>query len=163
VVGKGVAAHYRDCTVGSTIRFGRGTWTVVGIFDGAGSSFESEIWADVHDVQADTQRGAYYATARLKLAPGADGTAMIRRLADDPQINLQAQTETEYYKDQSVVANQLRVLGMVVAVIMGVGAMFAAMNTMYASVAARTAEIGTLRALGFAPGAVLGSFLLESL
>ena len=163
IVGKGLQGHYRNCTVGSTLHFGRGDWKVVGLFDAAGSSFESEIWADIHDVQADSQRGAYYAIARLKLQPGADQNALITRIADDPRINLQAEPETQYYQDQSVVANQLRMLGMIVAVIMGIGAVFAAMNTMYASVSARTAEIGTLRALGFSPRAVLGSFLIESL
>ena len=97
------------------------------------------------------------------MAPGTDVNAIISRIADDPRINLQAQTETDYYKDQSVVANQFRALGMMVAVIMGIGAVFAAMNTMYASVLARTTEIGTLRALGFRRKAVMGSFLLESL
>jgi putative ABC transport system permease protein len=97
------------------------------------------------------------------MLPGTEVDALIRRIADDPRINLQAQTETDYYKDQSVVANQLRALGMIVAIIMGIGAVFAAMNTMYAAVSARTTEIGTLRALGFRPSAVLGSFMLESL
>ena len=163
VVGKALVGRYANTKVGSTMRFGRGNWKVVGIFDAGGSSFESEVWADVHNVQDDTQRGAYYACARLKMAPGTDVDALIHRIADDPRINLQAQTETDYYKDQSVVANQLRALGMIVAVIMGIGAIFAAMNTMYAAVSARTTEIGTLRALGFRPGAVLGSLLLESL
>jgi putative ABC transport system permease protein len=163
IVGKGLVGRYKDCTVGSMLHFGRGTWKVVGVFEAAGSSFESEVWADVHNVQDDTQRGAYYADVRLKLLPGADVAALVRRIADDPRINLQAETEADYYADQSVVANQLRVLGMIVAIIMAVGAIFGAMNTMYAAVAARTAEIGTLRALGFTPNAVLGSFLLESL
>ena len=163
IVGKGLVGRYKNCAVGSTLHFGRGDWKVVGMFEAGGSSFESEVWADIHDVQADSQRGAYYAIARLKVAPGADEKALVNRIADDPRINLQAETEEQYYKDQSVVANQLRWLGMIVAVIMGVGAVFAAMNTMYASVSARTAEIGTLRALGFTPSAVLGSFLLESL
>jgi putative ABC transport system permease protein len=163
IVGKGLHGRYKNCSVGSTLHFGRGDWKVVGMFEADGSSFESEVWADIHDVQADSQRGSYYAIARLKLAPGADDKMLIARIADDPRINLQAEPESQYYKDQSVVANQLRVLGMIVAVIMGIGAVFAAMNTMYASVSARTSEIGTLRALGFTPGAVLGSFLLESL
>jgi len=106
---------------------------------------------------ADSQRGAYYAIARLKLQPGADDAVLMKRIADDPRINLQAETEAQYYKDQSVVANQLRPAGVIVAIIMGIGAIFAAMNTMYASVSARITEIGTLRALGFTPGAVLGS------
>jgi putative ABC transport system permease protein len=163
IVGKALVGRYPDTALDSTMHFGRGDWKVVGIFDAGGSSFESEIWADVHNIQDDTQLGASYASARLKMAPGTNADALIRRIADDPRINLQAQTETDYYKDQSVVANQLRALGMIVAVIMGIGAIFAAMNTMYASVSARTAEIGTLRALGFRPRAVMGSFLLESL
>lgn len=163
IVGKALLGRYANTSVGSTMHFGRGNWKVVGIFDAGGSSFESEVWADIHNVQDDTQRGAYYACARLKMVPGTEVDALIRRIADDPRINLQAQTETDYYKDQSVVANQLRALGMIVAIIMGIGAVFAAMNTMYAAVSARTTEIGTLRALGFRPGAVLGSFLLESL
>ena len=163
IVGKALVGRYANTRVGSTMHFGRGNWKVVGIFDAGGSSFESEVWADIHNVQDDTLRGAYYACARLKMLPGTDVDALIRRIADDPRINLQAQTESDYYKDQSVVANQLRALGMIVAIIMGIGAVFAAMNTMYAAVSARTTEIGTLRALGFRPGAVLGSFLLESL
>jgi ABC-type lipoprotein release transport system permease subunit len=163
IVGKALVGRYANTKVGSTMHFGRGNWKVVGIFDAGGSSFESEVWADIHNIQDDTQRGAYYACARLKMVAGTDVEAFIHKIADDPRINLQAQTETDYYKDQSVVANQLRALGMIVAIIMGIGAVFAAMNTMYAAVSARTTEIGTLRALGFRPGAVLGSFLLESL
>ncbi len=162
IVGKGLVGRYRDCTLGSTLHFGRGTWQVVGIFAAGGSSFESEIWADIHNVQDEARRGAYYASARLKLVPGADVAALTRRIADDPRINLQAETEAEYYKDEAVVARQLRALVMVVAVIMAIGAVFGGMNTMYAAVAARGTEIGTLRALGFAPGAIMTSFLLES-
>ena len=163
VVGKGLEGRYANTQIGSTLKFGRGNWKVVGIMAADGGSFESEVWGDIHNVQDDAQRGAYYADVRLKLAPGADTDALIRRLADDPRINLQGQTEAEYYKDQAVVANQMRVLGMIVAVIMAVGAIFGAMNTMYAAVSSRTTEIGTLRALGFAPIAVMTSFLLESL
>ena len=163
IIGKGLVGRYANTALGATMQFGRGEWKVVGIFDAGGSSFESEIWADIHNLQDDAQRGAYYACARLKVGVGTDIDKLIRRIADDPRINLQAQKETDYYKDQSVVANQLRALGMVVAMIMGIGAVFAAMNTMYASVSARTTEIGTLRAIGFRPDAVMGSFLLESL
>lgn len=163
IVGKGLLGRYRNTSLGSTLHFGRGNWKVVGIFSAAGGSFESELWADIHNVQDDAQRGAYFADVRLKLAPGADSAALIRRLADDPRINLSAQSEPDYYRDQAVVASQMRMLGMVVAAIMAIGAIFGAMNTMYASVSARTSEIGTLRALGFAPWAVMTSFLLESL
>jgi putative ABC transport system permease protein len=163
IVGNALLKRYANTAIGSTMRLGRGTWKVVGIFEAGGSSFESEVWAGVHNVQDDTQRGAYYASVVLKMAPGADTAALIRRLADDPRISLQGETEPDYYRDQSVVADQLHKMGMLVAVIMAVGAIFAAMNTMYAAVAGRTQEIGTLRALGFSPSAVMGSFLLESL
>jgi ABC-type lipoprotein release transport system permease subunit len=163
MVGAGLVNRYRDCVLGATLGFGRGTWKVVGIFAAGGSSFESEVWGDIHNVQDEARRGAYYSCARLKLISGADVAALTRRIADDPRINLQAQTESDYYKDEAVVARQLRALMMVVATIMAIGAVFGAMNTMYAAIAARTGEIGTLRALGFGPGAVMASFLLESL
>ena len=163
IVGKGLVGIYANCALGETVHFGRGTWQVVGIFEAQGSSFESEIWGDIHSVQDEAQRGAYYASARLKLAPGANAGALIQRIADDPRINLQAQSESAYYNDEATVANQLRKLVLLVAVIMGIGAIFGAMNTMYAAVAARTVEIATLRALGFGPGAVMLSFLTESI
>jgi putative ABC transport system permease protein len=163
VVGTGLVNRYKDCALGATLHFGRGAWKVVGIFAAGGSAFESEVWGDLHAVQDEARRGAYYACARLKLIAGADVAALTRRIADDPRINLQAQTESDYYKDEAVVARQLRVLMTVVAAVMAVGAIFGAMNTMYAAVSTRTAEIGTLRALGFGPGSVMVSFLLESL
>src|SRR5262249_1043140 len=163
IVGKGLTHRYSNCALGARLHFGRGTWQVVGIFAARGSSFESEIWGDIHNVQDEAQRGAYYACARIKLAPGANAAALIRRIADDPRINLQAQSEAAYYHDEASVADQLRKLILLVAVIMGVGAIFGAMNTMYAAVSARTVEIATLRALGFSSSAVMLSFLAESI
>jgi ABC-type lipoprotein release transport system permease subunit len=163
IVGRSLIGRYRDCAVGATLHIGRGAWKVVGIFAAHGSSFESEVWGDLYQVLQDTQRGNYYTTVRLKLAPGADTAALIRRIADDPRINLLAESEADYYRDQAITADRMRGLGMVVAVIMAIGAIFAAMNTMYAAVSARTTEIGTLRALGFSRGAVMLSFLVESL
>jgi putative ABC transport system permease protein len=133
------------------------------VFDAGGSSFESEVWGDVHSLQEDANRGTVFNSVRLKLAPGADADALVQRMADDPRINLQAETESDYYREQSAVANQVRVLGLLVAGIMAFGAIFAAMNTMYAAVSSRTTEIATLRALGFRPAAIMTSFLLESL
>lgn len=163
IIGKGLVGRYPGCNLGSSLHFGRRSWSVVGIFEADGSSFESEVWGDVHSIQEDANRGPVFNSIRLKLTPGADTSALIQRIADDPRINLQAETETDYYREQSAVANQVRVLGMLVAGIMAFGAIFAAMNTMYASVSARTTEIGTLRALGFRPAAILTSFLFESL
>src|SRR5215469_1923306 len=163
IIGKALVGRYRGFNLGSTLRFGRRSWRVVGIFEAGGSSFESEVWGDVHSLQEDANRGTVFNSIRLKLAPGADVSELIQRMADDPRINLQAETEADYYREQSAVANQVRALGMLVAGIMAFGAIFAAMNTMYAAVSSRTTEIATLRAIGFRPWAILTSFLTESL
>lgn len=163
IIGKALVGRYPGCRLGESLRFGRRSWTVVGVFEAAGSSFESEVWGDVHSLQDDANRGTIFNSIRLKLGTGADVPALVERMAQDPRINLQAETEVDYYREQSEIANQVRALGMLVAGIMAFGAIFAAMNTMYAAVSARTTEIGTLRALGFRPRAIMTSFLLESL
>jgi ABC-type lipoprotein release transport system permease subunit len=162
VIGKLLLNQYPGCSVGSDLRMGRRTWKVVGVFEADGSSFESEVWADLHSLQEDSRRGSAFNTIRLKLVPSTDINALVRRVAEDPRINLQARTESEYYREQSAIAANLRVLGLLVVGIMSFAAIFAAMNTMYAAVSARTTEIGTLRALGFSPRSILASFLLES-
>jgi putative ABC transport system permease protein len=163
IIGRGLVGRYPGFTLGSRIHIGRRFWTVVGVFEARGSSFESEVWGDVHSLQEDANRGVVFQSIRLEVAPDADVPALIQRIADDPRINLQAETESDYYQEQSAVARQLRLLGLLVAGIMSIGAIFAATNTMYAAVSARTTEIGTLRALGFTPDAIMASFLLESL
>jgi putative ABC transport system permease protein len=162
IIGRALVGRYPGCRLGSSLHFGRRSWTVVGVFEAGGSAFESEVWGDVHSLQEDANRGTVFNSVRLKLAPGANPATLIQRIADDPRINLQAETESDYYREQSVVANQVQLLGMLVAGIMGFGAIFAAMNTMYAAVSARTTEIATLRALGFRPAAIMSSFLIES-
>lgn len=162
VIGKRLVGRYPGAQLGESLRLGRRVWRVVGVFAAAGSSFESEIWGDLHSLQEDARRGAVFNSIRVKLVPGADVAGLLQRISDDPRINLQAESETDYYREQSVFAANLRMLGLVVAGIMALSAMFAAMNTMYAAVAARTTEIGTLRALGFSPRAILTAFLTES-
>jgi putative ABC transport system permease protein len=162
MIGKLLLNQYPGCSLGSDLKVGRRAWKVVGVFEAGGSSFESEVWADLHSLQEDARRGSSFNSIRLKFVPGCDIHSLVERIADDPRINLHAQTESEYYKEQSAIAANLRVLGMLVAGIMAFAAIFAAMNTMYAAVSARTTEIGTLRALGFGPGAILASFLVES-
>ncbi len=162
IIGKLIVNQYAGCSLGSDLKVGRRTWKVVGVFESGGSSFESEVWADLHSLQEDSRRESTFNSIRLKLVPGADVHALIQRVADDPRINLQAETESEYYSEQSSIAASLRVLGLLVAGIMAFAAVFAAMNTMYAAVSARTTEIGTLRALGFSPAAIMTSFLAES-
>jgi len=160
VVGTGAARRY-GLRVGGVADFGRRQWTVVGIFDSGGTAFDSEIWAHVNDVQDDTRRQGYSAV-RLAVAPGVDPTEVIRRIDRDGRFTLEAKPETVYYEEQAETANALYVLVLTLAVVMATGATFGALNTMYAAVANRTAEIGTLRALGFGRGAILLSFLAES-
>jgi putative ABC transport system permease protein len=162
IIGKLLLNQYPGCSLGADLKVGRRMWRVVGVFEAGGSSFESEVWADLHSLQEDARRGSSFSSIRLKLVPGADVHSLIQRCADDPRINLQAETESEYYKEQSEIAANLRVLGLFVAGIMACAAIVAAMNTMYAAVSARTTEIGTLRALGFSPLAIMTSFLAES-
>ncbi len=162
IIGKLILNQYPGCSLGADLKIGRRIWKVVGVFESGGSSFESEVWGDLHSLQEDSRRGSSYNSIRLKLVPGADVHSLIQRCADDPRINLQAKPESEYYKEQSAIAANLRVLGLSVAGIMAFAAIFAAMNTMYAAASARTTEIGTLRALGFSPLAIMTSFLAES-
>jgi ABC-type lipoprotein release transport system permease subunit len=161
VIGVGAARRYR-LGVGSAIELGRRRWTVVGIFDSGGTAFDSEIWADVADVQDDTRRQGY-SGIRLTVAPGSDARDLARRIESDGRYTLEAKPETTYYAEQAETARSLYVLVLTLATVMGIGATFGALNTMYTAVASRIAEIGTLRALGFGRGAILLSFLLESL
>ncbi len=161
VVGSGAARRY-GLGVGSTVELGRRRWTVVGIFDSGGTAFDSEIWADVTDVQDDTRRQGY-SGIRLTVAPESDARTLIRRIEADGRFTLEAKPETVYYAEQAETARSLYVLVLTLATVMGIGATFGALNTMYTAVASRVAEIGTLRALGFGRGAILASFLAESL
>jgi ABC-type lipoprotein release transport system permease subunit len=162
VIGRGTMLRYAPGGVGTQLAFGRRRWTVVGVFDAGGTAFDSEIWADVNDVQDDTRRQGF-SGLRLRIAPGADPRALVRRIEADGRFTLEAKPEVAYYEEQAETANTLYVLVLTLAVVMSTGAVFGALNTMYAAVASRTAEIGTLRALGFGRGAILASFLTESL
>jgi len=162
VVGKGVMGRYRGATLGSELEFGHGRWKVVGILESGGSSFESEVWVDVRELANDAKRPFPYSGIRLRTANGADMAALARRINDDPRFALEAQPETAYYSKQAESANALYVLVIGIAVLAGIGAGFGAANTMYAAVQARTAEIGTLRAIGFSRGSILWSFQVEA-
>jgi ABC-type antimicrobial peptide transport system permease subunit len=163
VVGRGVEGRYQGAQLGETLEFGRGRWKVVGILESGGDSFESEVWADVRELGNDAKRPFPYSSLRLAVAPGADRDALVRRIDDDPRHALEAQPEPAYYAKQAESANTLYVLVVGLAVLAGVGAVFGATNTLYAAVQARTAEIGTLRAIGFSRASILVSFLAESL
>ena len=163
VVGRGVVGRYEGATLGSELSFGRGRWRVVGILDAGGSSFESEVWVDVRELANDAKRPMPYSGIRLRAAAAADLAPLQRRIADDPRFALDAQPESDYYAKQSESANSLYVLVVGIALLAGIGAGFGASNTMYAAVLARTAEIGTLRALGFSRASILSAFQIEAL
>jgi putative ABC transport system permease protein len=163
IVGTGVAGRYAGAAVGETVKFGRGTWKVVGRFESGGDSFESEVWADVRELSRDAKRPLPYSGFRVRATPGTDLDALIRRIDDEPRWALEAQRETEYYAEQSESADALYLIVIGLAVLSGIGAICGATNTLYASVQARTAEIGTLRALGFSRATILSAFLFESL
>jgi ABC-type antimicrobial peptide transport system permease subunit len=162
VVGKGVMGRYQGATLGSELLFGHGRWKVVGILESGGSSFESEVWVDVRELANDAKRVFPYSGLRLRVADGADMAALERRIDDDPRFALDAQPETDYYAKQAESANSLYIFVIGIAVLAGIGAGFGAANTMYASVQARTGEIGTLRAMGFSRGSILWSFQVEA-
>jgi ABC-type lipoprotein release transport system permease subunit len=163
VVGRGVAGRYVGAALGETLEFGRGRWRVVGVFESGGSSFESEVWAGARELANDAKRVMPYSSFRLRVADGADMDALARRIGADPRHAIEAQREVDYYAEQGESARTIYVLVVFVAVLAGIGAVLGATNTLYAAVQARIAEIGTLRALGFSRGAILRSFLIESL
>jgi ABC-type antimicrobial peptide transport system permease subunit len=163
IVGRGVTLRYPGAVVGSDLRFGRGIWKVVGEFEAGGSAFESEIWVDVRELANDAKRVMPFSGFRVRVAPGADMDALARRIGEDPRYALEALPEVEYYEEQAESANTLYVIVVGLALLAGIGAVFGAANTMFAAVQARTAEIGTLRALGFSRASIVTAFLLESL
>jgi len=162
LVGRGVAARYPGAVLGGDIRFGRREWKVVGILDAGGSSFESEVWVDATDLWNDANR-AVYSGLRVKLASSTEAASFVRRVESDGRLALEAKPEIDYYREQSESSSFLFGLTAGLALIMGVGASFGAMNTMFAAVSSRTTEIGTLRALGFSQRSILVSFVSESL
>ena len=160
-VSKAISARFQNCGLGDRIKFAKGYWTVVGIFDAGHSAYNSEIWTDVNDLAQDFDRTDYSDVMVRARNPAA--IQAIQSEADtDRRLHLKTETEREYYAAQTSTAAPIRALGIFIAVLMALGASFAAMNTMYAAVARRTREIGTLRALGFSRRSVLISFVLES-
>jgi putative ABC transport system permease protein len=141
VVGVGVRGRYVGAELGGHIEFGRRRWTVVGVFDSGGKAFDSEIWADVTDVQDDTRRSGY-SGVRLTIDPSTDFATLKRRIEDDGRFALEAKPETDYYREQADTTQTLYVLVLTLAVIMATGAVFGALNTMYAAVASRSASRG---------------------
>src|SRR5581483_5556446 len=161
VVGSSIARKSPQAHLGGTMQFGGGSWQIVGIMDGGRSMSSSEIFADLNQVSSDYKRHDYLSSALVEAEPGALDT-LARSITDDRRLNVLVRPEREYYAEQMTSAGPVQFMGTFVAIIMAVGSAFAAMNTMYAAVARRSSEIGTLRVLGFTRASVLASFLVES-
>jgi putative ABC transport system permease protein len=162
MVSRTLAARFRDLGLGDRVRLGKSTWTVAGYFDATGTAHDSEIWADVHELAEDFDRTMYSAVLLRPTDPGA-GARLIAAINEDQRLHMRAMTERAYYMEQTKSSRPIKALGTFLAGVMAIGACFAAMNTMYAAVATRAREISILRTLGFPRGAILASFLIESL
>ncbi|MDN5935393.1 MAG: ABC transporter permease, partial [Nitrosospira sp.] len=163
IAGRSVAERYRGAGVGETLRFGQRVWTVVGIMDAGKTGFDSEIWGDVDQLMQAFRRPTY-SSVILKLNDPAAFSQFKMRIENDPRLTLEAKRESVFYAEQSqLLANFIRYLGMMLSITFSIGAIIGAMITMYASVANRTAEIGTLRALGFRRKNIMFAFLVEAL
>ena len=165
VVGRNVDKTYAGLSMGDSVKFGGGTWRVVGVFDAGGSAFDSEVWCDSHVLNQIYHRPEnIYQSLTVHL----DSAGALQQFKDaataDPRLTVDVSPEIEYYAKQSrTLTTLIVVLGGIVAVVMGIGAVFGALNTMYSAVAERSREIATLRALGFGAGSVVLSFMIEAL
>jgi len=163
VVGKSIAKRHTNASIGSKLHFGRGDWEVVGVMDAGKGTANSEIFADLNQMSGDFNRRDGLSSALVRASDPVAVEALINRINDDRRLNSTAQTEKAYLDAQTASAAPVQYLGMFVSLIMAVGSSFAAMNTMYAAVARRGREIGTLRILGFSRSGILTSFFIESL
>ena len=163
MLGRSTVGRYKGARVGDSISIARRQWLVVGIFDAGGSGFDSEVWADADQI-ADASRRTGYSIVTVKLKDPSEFDGLRATVDADPRWNLEAKREDRFYEEAAgPMATFIQVLGTVIAVFFAFGATLGAMITMYAQVATRVREVGTLRALGFRRRAVLGSFLVESL
>ncbi len=163
VVGSSVARQFAGVELGQQLSFAGRQWTVVGVFDAGKTAFDSEIWGDVEQMMQAFRRIAY-SSVIARLADPGSFDALKARLDEDPRLKVDIKRERRFYEDQSAsLSNFITLLGMALSIIFSLGAMIGATITMYAAVATRTAEIGTLRALGFQRSSILVAFLAESL
>ena len=164
IAGRGAVAEFQGVEVGSTIRIRNSEWTFVGMFEADGSVYESEVWTDLATAQSEFRRGGSVSSMRVRLVSPDVASVLSKRAEEDPRLDLTLTSEDEYFRNQSEGMTALiENFGYAVAVIMAIGAIFAALNTMYTSVATRTVEIATLRALGFGSAPVVVSVVIEAL
>jgi ABC-type antimicrobial peptide transport system permease subunit len=163
IVGRRLSERFPDLRLGSELEVGRLTFRVVGIYEAGGSSFDSEVWGAADDLASAFRRAGYFSSALVRAPSEAEASALIQRIESDQRLNLQALTESDYYARQTAATTrQFVFLANALAVIMAIGACFAAANTMYAAVSARTREIATLRVLGFRRRNITAAFVLEA-
>lgn len=163
LVGRAAQSEFQSLDVGADVRFGQTTWTVVGVFDAGGSVSESELWTDLRVLQAMYRRGTSVQSVRVRLERPEAIEEFKQALADDPRVDVDVMSEKAYYSSQAAPLSRfIRMVGYPLTVLMGIGAVFGALNCMYASVSVRGKEIATLRALGFGPLSVLVSTIIES-
>ncbi|RQO60415.1 multidrug ABC transporter permease [Paucibacter sp. KBW04] len=163
VTGRAIAQGFQGAGLGETLRFAGRDWTVVGVFDAGRSGFDSEIWGDAEQMLQAFRRNAF-STVVFRLADASQFEAIKAQIEADPRMTVELKPEMKFYAEQSeALAKFISILGTALSVIFSIGAIVGAMITMFAAVASRTGEIGTLRALGFRRGAVLVAFLGESL
>jgi ABC-type antimicrobial peptide transport system permease subunit len=162
VVGQNFARRFPNSSIGDTLRFGNAEWTVVGHFSADGSSFESEVWGE-NEQFMPVFRGEIFQTVTFRMKDPSAFDGIEEALEGDSRLGVDAFRERTFYAEQSVMLGQiLNFIALALALIMSVGAVFGAINTMYAAVASRAPEIGVLLTLGFRPRSVMGSFLLEA-
>jgi ABC-type lipoprotein release transport system permease subunit len=163
VAGRSIATGFQHAGLGESLHFAQRDWTVVGIFDAGHSGFDSEVWGDAEQMMQAFRRQTFSAVV-FRLVDPARFDAVKSTLESDPRLTVEAKRESRFYAEQSEsLAKFIDYLGVSISVIFSIGAIIGAMITMYASVAARTGEIGTLRALGFSRASILAAFLVESL
>jgi len=163
LVGKAATEQFSGLDLGSTLRWGENTWTVVGIFTAGGTLADSELWCDAAVLQPAYRRGDTFQSVHAKLTSPEAFTAFKDTLTTDPRLDVKVVRESDFYAEQSRATSAIiTFLGGFIALLMAIGATFGALNTMYTAVASRTREIATLRALGFGAGPVVVSVLVES-
>jgi putative ABC transport system permease protein len=163
IVGKRVARRFANCAIGDQIEFQQRSFKVVGHFEAAGSAFESEIWGDAAVLGPALGRENTFQTVTFRMKDPSRFAAIKAELERDPRLQVQVKRESDFYAEQSgMFTGLITGLGVFITLIMAIGAVFGAANTMYATIGSRTREIATLLVLGFRPGSIMISFLLES-
>jgi putative ABC transport system permease protein len=164
IVGVGAARAFVGLNLGDTLKSGNASWQVVGLFEDGGSVTESEVWTDARGLQSAFNRGSAFQSIRVRLSSASDFAAFRDSLTTDRRLNVAVRTEREFMSSQSsTLTGIIRSAGLTLGLLMGIGAVFGALNTMYSAVAARAREIATLQALGFGGLPILVSVLVEAL